>query len=50
MPVASPAYMERLMPFNTWTDEAPSPSVSDTSFSSMTASVKADSSYMGKVF
>ena len=33
MPVASPRAMSRLMPFSTCTEEAPSPSVSDTSLS-----------------
>ena len=46
MPVASPRATSRLTPFSTWTEEAPSPSVSDTSFSAMTASVKIKVSYM----
>ena len=46
MPAASPGATSRLMPFSTCTDEAPWPSVSDTSFSWMTGSVTGKLSYM----
>ncbi|CDX25944.1 hypothetical protein MPLB_710014 [Mesorhizobium sp. ORS 3324] len=46
MPVASPPATSRLTPFSTWTEEAPSPSVSETSLNAMTASVTMKASYM----
>ena len=47
MPVASPLATSRLTPFSTCTNEAPSPSVSDTSFSAMTGSVTENRPYIG---
>src|SRR5690606_31594508 len=46
MPAISPCRTVRSIPFSTWTEDAPSPSVSDTFSSSMTAFVKTDRSYM----
>ena len=47
MPVASPRATSRLTPFSTCTSEAPSPSVSDTSFNAMTGSVTENRPYIG---
>ncbi len=46
MPMASPAVTSRLTFLSTWTDDGPSPRVSETSFSSIMAFVTVDRSYM----
>src|SRR5690606_33123782 len=45
-PTVSPVAMSRLTPLSTWTDDAPSPRVSDTSFMRMAASFTGRCSYM----